>query len=165
MTPSPTPFTLTKTLPEHGYCFVCGHENPHGIGIIWQARFQQAQQVDEKFPPGSVLVLADFQFDKHQQGPPGHAHGGASAAVIDEAMGAVVWQSGHRALLAHIELDYKLPTPLNTPVRAEAWVERVDGRKIYARGHILLADGQVAVSGSGLYLHIPGFFTAHQRLD
>jgi len=159
-------FTIIKTLPEHGFCFVCGHENPHGIGIIWQARFQQEQPLaDGKFLPGSVGVMADFQFDKHQQGPPGHAHGGASAAVIDEAMGAVVWQSGHRALLAHIELDYKLPVPLNAPVRAEAWVEQVAGRKVYARGRILLADGQIAVVGSGLYLHSPSFFASHQQLD
>jgi acyl-coenzyme A thioesterase PaaI-like protein len=158
------PFISSKILPEHGYCFVCGQENPHGIGIVWHADILQAMSDDGHFAPGDVQVWAEFQFSKYQQGPPGHAHGGASAAVIDEAMGATVWQSGHRALLAHIALDYKLPVLLAQPVRAEAWVEKVDGRKIYARGHILLADGQVAVAGSGLYLHIPTFFESHQRL-
>jgi len=152
-------FILTKTLPSHGWCFVCGDENPHGIGITWQAAFTRESPDDEgHFPPGSVLIFAEFQFTRAQQGPPGHAHGGASASVIDEAMGASVWQSGYRALLAHYELDYKLPVPLNTPVRVEARVERVDGRKVYARGRLLLANGEVAVEGSGLYLHIPGFF-------
>jgi len=152
-------FILTKTLPHHGYCFVCGDENPHGIGLTWQASFRQETPDDQGlYPPGSVLISADFHFKLAQQGPPGHAHGGASAAVIDEAMGASVWQSGYRALLAHYELDYKLPVPLNAPVRVEARVEKVDGRKVYARGRILLADGREAVVGSGLYLHIPGFF-------
>ncbi len=156
-------FVITKTLPHHGYCFVCGDENPHGIGLTWSASFrQEAPDEDGLYPPGSVLISADFSFKLSQQGPPGHAHGGASAAVIDEAMGASVWQSGYRALLAHYELDYKLPAPLNTPVRVEAWVEKVDGRKVYARGRILLADGREAVVGSGLYLHIPGFFDENQ---
>jgi len=152
-------FTLIKTLPEHGYCFVCGHENPHGIGIIWQATFrQETPDADRHFPPGSVLISSDFHFTKYQQGPPGHAHGGASASVIDEAMGATVWQSGFQALLAHYELDYKLPVPLEVAMRVEAWIEKMEGRKIHARGRLLLPDGRVAVVGSGLYLHIPQFF-------
>ncbi len=156
-------FVITKTLPHHGYCFVCGDENPHGIGLTWSASFrQETPDEDGAYPPGSVLISADFSFKLAQQGPPGHAHGGASASVIDEAMGACVWQSGYRALLAHYELDYKLPVPLNTPVRVEARVERVDGRKVYARGRLLLARGQVAVEGAGLYLHIPGFFEDNQ---
>jgi acyl-coenzyme A thioesterase PaaI-like protein len=158
----PNDFILTKPLPFHGWCFVCGKENPHGIGLIWQASFrEETPGAEGHFSPGSVLISSDFHFKLAQQGPPGHAHGGASAAVIDEAMGASVWQSGYRSLLAHYELDYKLPVPLNTPVRVEAWVEKVDGRKIYARGHLLLADGRVAVTGTGLYLHIPGFFEAN----
>jgi len=152
-------FILTKTIPSHGWCFVCGDENPHGIGLTWQAAFKQERPDDEgRFPPGSIYVFSDFHFKLAQQGPPGHAHGGASAAVIDEAMGVSVWQSGYRALLAHYELDYKLPVPLDTPVRVEAWVEKVEGRKVYAQGRIRLADGRVAVEGSGLYLHIPDFF-------
>ncbi|HID35311.1 MAG TPA: PaaI family thioesterase [Anaerolineae bacterium] len=157
-------FILTKTLPYHGWCFVCGDENPHGIGLTWQASFTQESPDEEgHFPPGSVLISSDFHFKLAHQGPPDHAHGGASASVIDEAMGASVWQSGYRALLAHYELDYKLPAPLNAPVRVEAWVEKVEGRKVYARGRILLEDGQVAVEGTGLYLHIPSFFEENQR--
>ena len=155
-------FIVSKTLPFHGFCFVCGDENPHGIGLTWQASFQQ-ERPDEAgtYPPGAVLISAVFAFTKHQQGPPGHAHGGASAAVIDEAMGASVWQSGYQALLAHYELDYKQPVPLDTEVRVEAWVERVEGRKVFARGRIFLTDGSIAVEGSGLYLHIPHFFDEH----
>ncbi len=159
-------FILTKTLPSHGYCFVCGDENPHGIGLTWLASFkQETPEENGLFPPGSVLISSEFHFDRAQQGPPGHAHGGASAAVIDEAMGASVWQSGYRALLAHYELDYRLPVPLNEPLRVEAGVEKVDGRKVYARGRILLPDGRAAVEGSGLYLHIPDFFEANAWMN
>ena len=150
-------------LPEHGICFVCGTENEKGMGLVWCVQKTQApQQEDEPLPPGAVRIYAEFEFDEAQQGPPGHAHGGASAAVIDEAMGAVVWQSGLRALLANLNLDYRLPVPLHTPVRAEAWLERMEGRKAYARGQILVG-GKVAVEGSGLFVHIPAFFSDYDQ--
>ena len=57
-----------QQLPEHGYCFVCGTQNPHSVGVIWY------QNED-----GSIH--ADMVFTDAQQGPPAHVHGGASAAV------------------------------------------------------------------------------------
>lgn len=155
-------FIRTAVLPEHGYCFVCGTENPHSIGITWRVGYlQDPEKEGHPYPPGAVRIFADFQFTIYQQGPPGHAHGGASAAVMDEAMGATVWTSGYQALLAHYELDYKRPVPLNQPLRVIAWVERVDGRKIYTCSQILLADRQIAVESSALYLHVPDFFNDH----
>ena len=166
MTIPPKDFIFSKTLPSHGWCFVCGDENPHGIGIKWQAFFREkTPDAAGHFAADSVLISSDFQFELAQQGPPGHVHGGASAAVIDEAMGASVWQSGYQALLAHYELDYILPVPLQTPVRVVAWVEKIEDRKVYARGQLLLADGRVAVKGKGLYLHIPNFFTSHAWMN
>ncbi len=157
-------FLRTETLPEHGFCFVCGHENPRSIGVTWQVGFLQPPPAEEApYPPGAVRVFTDFQFTLYQQGPPAHAHGGASAAVLDEAMGACVWRSGYQALLAHYELDYKLPVPLHQPVHVEAWLERIDGRKLYARARLLLHDGRVAVEAEGLYLHIPQFFKTHSE--
>jgi len=150
-------------LPEHGSCFVCGTENEKGMGVVWCVQMASASQDHEKpLSPGTVHIYANFEFDEAQQGPPGHAHGGASAAVIDEAMGAVVWQSGLRALLANLNLDYRLPVPLHTPLRAEAWLERVEGRKAYARGQILVG-GRVAVEGTGLFVHIPAFFDDYDQ--
>jgi len=133
------------------------------MGILWCVQKTPAAQHDVKpLPPGAVHIYAEFEFDEAQQGPPGHAHGGASAAVIDEAMGAVVWQSGLQVLLANLNLNYRLPVPLHTPLRAEAWLERVEGRKAYARGQILVGD-RVAVEATGLFVHIPAFFGEHNQ--
>jgi acyl-coenzyme A thioesterase PaaI-like protein len=133
------------------------------MGVVWCVQISPASQDNEKpLAPGAVRIYAEFEFDEAQQGPPGHAHGGASAAVIDEAMGAVVWQSGLRALLANLNLNYRLPVPLHTPLRAEAWLERVEGRKAYARGQILVGD-RVAVEGTGLFVHIPAFFSDYDQ--
>ena len=150
-------------LPEHGSCFVCGTENEKGMGVVWCVqKTPAAQHDDDPLPPGSVRIYANFEFDEAQQGPPGHAHGGASAAVIDEAMGAVVWQSGLQALLANLNLDYRLPVPLHTPLRAEAELQKLEGRKAFARGRILVGD-RVAVEGTGLFVHIPTFFGDHNQ--
>lgn len=141
--------TIIKTLPEHGLCFVCGQQNPNGMGLTWYTR------PDEQH---GLVLFTDFLFTLAQQGPPGHAHGGASAAVLDEAMGAVCWQSGLQVLLANLNLDYHLPVPLETPLRLEAWVDKRNGRKAFAQSHLLLPSGKTAVSGTGLYIHSPHLF-------
>ncbi len=137
-------------LPEHGSCFICGSQNEKGMGLVWYA-----QKNDEHDP----LVFAEFQFTLAEQGPPGHTHGGASAAVIDEAMGAAVWRSGHKVVLANMNLNYHLPIPLFMPLRVEAWLDHFEGKKGFAYGQILLEDGRKAVSGSGLFVYAPHLFT------
>ncbi len=147
-------------LPEHGNCFVCGSENSRGIGLVWYIKGGVAPASLERDRAGlpNVLIFSEFSFGLAEQGPPDHAHGGASAAVIDEAMGNVVWCSQLAVVLANINLDYRLPVPLGTPVRVEAWVDKIVGRKAYAVGQIVLPEGQVAVAGTGLYVQAPQLF-------
>ncbi|HXT52702.1 MAG TPA: PaaI family thioesterase, partial [Thermoanaerobaculia bacterium] len=68
-------------------------------------------------PVGDTLRVAYFRregdgrlmgrawFGPGTAGPPGHAHGGAMAAVLDEAMGAAAWMAGHIAVAAHLATD------------------------------------------------------------
>jgi acyl-coenzyme A thioesterase PaaI-like protein len=151
MTVDPSPLAEIVPLPEHGSCFICGSQNPKGMGLVWYA------QADAEH---GLRVFCDFEFTLSEQGPPGHAHGGASAAVIDEVMGAAVWRSGLKVVLANMNLNYHKPVPLHTSLRAEGWLERLEGRKAYAFGRIVLVNGgETAVSGTGLYIHAPHLFT------
>jgi len=78
-----------KQLPEHGSCFICGSENPHNIGLRWY--------VDEKGVVSSEFILrlhSGQALTLAQQGPPGHAHGRLSAAVLDR----VCWYNLRYAL-------------------------------------------------------------------
>jgi len=88
-----------EKLAEHGSCFVCGKANPNSIGIEWY--FDDDNHIE-----------STFIFTIHHQGPPGFVHGGASAAVLDEAMGLAIWQSGYRAVTANLMIDYRKPIPL-----------------------------------------------------
>lgn len=136
-------------LPEHGSCFVCGSENPKGMGLTWYRKQHTA---------GGILIFADFQFTLAEQGPPGYTHGGASAAVLDEAMGAVVWLAGMPVVLANMNLNYSLPVPLGVALRVEAWLDRVEGKKAYSRSHIMLPNERKAIDAQGLYVQAPELF-------
>lgn len=134
-----------KKLPEHGACFVCGSANPLSIGLTWYQR-------------EDGIILANFVFTEAQQGPPAHVHGGASAAVLDEAMGAVVWRAGYSVVAVNLEINYKLPVPLGQEIAIEARIAEVHPRKILTTSEMRLPDGSVAVTGRGIYVEAPHLF-------
>ena len=136
---------MKRKLPDHGWCFVCGTENPHSIGLeLW---------VDD-----DGVLTSEFTLNEAHQGPPGNAHGGASAAILDEAMGLVVWAAGFRVAAVNIEINYHKPLPLHQPLSFEARVTQKAGRKIFSSAEIKLPDGTIAVSGRGIYVVAPKLF-------
>ncbi|HEY58657.1 MAG TPA: PaaI family thioesterase [Anaerolineae bacterium] len=135
----------TRPLPDHGPCFVCGHSNPQSIGVTWFAQ-----------PDGRIT--ATVIFTEAQQGPPGFAHGGASAAVLDEAMGAAIWSAGHTVVAVNLNVDYHRPVPLGQPVSVEARITGCDSRAMYTQAELRLPDGRVAVSARGIYVEAPHLF-------
>ena len=136
---------MKRQVPYHGWCFVCGNENPHSIGITM-------------FVDDDGVLTSEFRLNKTHQGPPGHAHGGASAAVLDEVMGLVVWAAGYKVVAANINVNYHKILPLEQPLLAIARITQVGERKIVSEGEIRLADSTVAVSGSGVYVIAPHLF-------
>ncbi len=136
---------MKRKLPEHGWCFVCGTENPHSIGIeMW---------VDD-----DGVMTSEFTLTQAHQGPPGFSHGGASAAILDETMGLVVWAAGMKVAAVNLEINYHKPLPLNQPLKLEARITEKDDRKVFSSGEIRLPDGTVAVSGRGIYVVAPHLF-------
>lgn len=104
------------------------------------------------------LLTSEFTLNEAHQGPPGYTHGGASAAILDEAMGLVVWAAGYKVAAANLEINYHRPLPLKQPLTLEARIEKIEERKIFSKGEIKLADSTVAVSGSGIYVVAPSLF-------
>lgn len=103
-------------------------------------------------------LTSEFVLDLAKQGPPGYAHGGASAAILDEAMGLVVWAAGHKVAAVNIEIKYHKPVPLDQPLHVETRITEQDERKIFSTGEIRFAEGTVAVSGRGIYVVAPKLF-------
>jgi acyl-coenzyme A thioesterase PaaI-like protein len=93
-------------------------------------------------------------FGPGAEGPPEHAHGGSTAAVLDEAMGGAVWMAGHLALAAQVTIRYKNMLPLETVAVVEAWVSGTEGRKVHAQGKLLGPDGQTYCESEGIYVKL-----------
>lgn len=134
-----------KELPEHGSCFVCGTENPKSIGMKW-------------FIDKDKKIFGKITLTKEQQGPPNHAHGGASAALLDEAMGAAAWVSGYKVVSVNLNIDFLKPVPLGVPLRIEGYLKNKEGKKIFAEGQIILPDDEIAVEGRAILVEPEGFF-------
>jgi uncharacterized protein (TIGR00369 family) len=135
-----------QRLPEHGPCFVCGKQNSHGMGATWYAR-----------EDGSIFT--EVTLTEAQQGPPGMAHGGASAALLDEAMGAAVWRAGFRAAAVNLNMTYQKPVPLGIEIQITGRFIEKNGKRLFAEGEIRLPDGTVAVIGKGTYVEALHMFS------
>lgn len=105
-------------------------------------------------------VVCDVTFGSAYEGPPGCVHGGYVAAAFDELLGAAQSLSGTQGMTAHLGVDYRRPTPLRTPLHMEGWLDRSDGRKIWARGTIV-AEGELRAEAEALFIAFdPGVFAA-----
>lgn len=101
---------------------------------------------------GDGAVVGRAWFGPGAAGPPGHAHGGSIAAVLDEAMGVAAWSSGYASVAAHLEVDFSRMIPLGTDALLEAWVEKASGRKVTTRGRLLDDDGEPFAEAVGLFV-------------
>jgi uncharacterized protein (TIGR00369 family) len=108
------------------------------------------------FSGGSVE--STFVMDIRHQGPPGFMHGGASAALMDEALGLSIWYAGFQVVTVNLNITYLKPVPLGKQVHIRGAMSGRENRRIYADGKIVLPDGQVAVTAKGIYVEAPQFF-------
>ena len=88
------------------------------------------------------------------EGPPTFAHGGVSAMLLDQLLGHATSAAGHPGMTVQLELSYRAPVPLQTPLRLTAEVGEVDGRRVTARGVITTAaePGKILVEASGTFV-------------
>ncbi len=78
-------------------CYVCGTDNPSGLGVEFQI------QRDTK------SIRARFTPSKAHQGYEGIVHGGILAALLDEAMVKLAFSLGIPAVSAEITVKFKSP--------------------------------------------------------
>ena len=92
-------------------------------------------------------------FGAGAQGPPDHVHGGAMAAILDEAMGGAAWQSGHPVVAANLDISFRHMLPLDAACVVEARITAADGRKITTTATLRDRDGgQVFAEGRGVFV-------------
>ena len=94
---------------------------------------------------------AEFELGIAYEGPPGLVHGGICALVLDHILGEAASDGLTKPkFTGTITLRYLRGTPLGR-LRAEAFVERIEGFKTYARGYLSDADGHT-VEADGVFI-------------
>jgi acyl-coenzyme A thioesterase PaaI-like protein len=104
--------------------------------------------------PANDHLHAEVWFGPHTEGPPESVHGGAIAAVLDEAMGAVCWMNGHPVVGARITINYLHMTPLGFSGHVESWIERIERRKIFIKSRLSDENGRVHAEGEALFVEL-----------
>src|SRR5437762_7295753 len=95
-----------------------------------------------------------FRSPRRYQGPPGHAHGGIIATVLDEAMGKVNKLRHVVALTKEMTVEYLRPVPLGAPIEVEGWEISVRGRRHTNAAEIRNQKGEVLARSRGLFIAV-----------
>ena len=133
--------------------FVARDPEGPGLRVRYEVRPLGAGDVGHATAPQPAALRAWATFGPHTEGPPGHAHGGSMAAVLDEAMGLAVWLAHRAAVAAHLETDFREPIPLGATLLVETAVGPAEGSgKARATGRLLGDDGTVHAEGSALFV-------------
>ena len=137
----------TREIPlAHGTqngCFGCGDDNPAGLHLKFF--------IDEE-----NRVLCRFRLAGQFQGPPGHAHGGIIATLLDEAMSKANRRRNVTAMTRHMSIDYLRPVPLENDLVLEGWSESdIDsGRKHRCSAELRDVSGTVLASATGIFVEV-----------
>nr|DBA14180.1 TPA: hypothetical protein GDO54_005183 [Pyxicephalus adspersus] len=84
-----------------------------------------------------------FQPGPYLEGPPGYAHGGSIATIIDSTAGAGAVYTCGSVMTANLNINYLKPIPLGCTLLVDSYVEKIEGRKVYSRCHIQSHDALI----------------------
>lgn len=130
--------------PNSELCFVCGVRSPVGLRLVFH-------------DDGASEVRSEYTIPSVYQGYPGIAHGGIVAAILDETMGRVglIGNPDRFTMTLRMELKYRQPVPVETPLLVVGRATRLRGRLVQARGEVRLPDGSVAAEADATLADMP----------
>lgn len=140
--------TAPIATPEPGWEPVVPFPSPEGTFLAEGDRVRLAYFRK----PGEPNLYAKAWFGTRTMGPPGHVHGGAIAATLDEAMGAACWMNSYQTVAATITISFLAMLPVESETIVEARIDRIEGRKVHLRSTLKNPSGQVVAEGSGLFV-------------
>jgi len=134
---------------EFAHCYGCGRLNEEGM------KFKSYQDGDE-------TVLRFTAAPKYSGGVPGNVYGGLIASLMD-CHGAATASAAKareenkpmsRFVTASLKVDFRAPTPTDTPLEIRGKVKEIKGRKVLV-DMTLVADGKICAEGSVVMVQIP----------
>jgi acyl-coenzyme A thioesterase PaaI-like protein len=113
-------FRLPMTMSSLPYSPVAGRLNPLSPPVELAVR--------------DGRVVAHVNLGPAYEGALSFAHGGVVAMIWDEVLALANVVQGLGGPTGELVVRYRAPTPLGQQLRFEAWHERRDGRRLFARG-------------------------------
>jgi uncharacterized protein (TIGR00369 family) len=129
-----------------------------GSGVPRQLASPVTGHLNPIAPPLEFVVRSDgtvrseFSLGAVYEGPPGLVHGGISAMILDQLLGAAAAVNGTPGMTASLTMRYRRPTPYGVPLVAEAKAVRVEGRKTFVDGRIIGPDDTTTVEATGTFV-------------
>ena len=99
-------------------------------------------------------AVCEFKLNRRFQGPPGHAHGGIIATILDEAMGKVNKLHKVVALTRKMDIEYVRPVPLRQKLTVTAREQQIVGRQYINAAEITNTQGEVLARSTGVFIAI-----------
>lgn len=131
-----------KPKPRKNHCFACGKDNADGMHLKFF--LDEAQR----------HAVCKFKLSRKYTGPPGHAHGGIIATILDEAMGKVNRFRNVLALTSAMDIRYLKPVPLGKVLTVTGFEQSVEGRKHTNVAEISNEHGVVLARSTGTFIAI-----------
>ena len=123
-------------------CFVCGVDNDFGL----KTRFYETEDNE---------LIAVFKPRSEHQSYPEVAHGGISAAILDEVIGRAIMltnDSNTFGVTVELKVRYKKPVPLGVELKAIGRITEERSRTFAGTGELYLPNGDVAAEAEGKYM-------------
>jgi len=136
------------------------HKAPAGVAPAGRARDIPGNG-HPLMPPWRVAesgpneVTMRGHFTRFHVGGNDAVHGGVIPLFYDWHFGMVVSAAGRPdSRTAYLHVDYRRITPTDEPLLARAWIDAVDGRKLFVRATMTDSDGNVLSEANGLMIKL-----------
>lgn len=123
------------------HCFVCGMDNPIGLHLTYEFDNEEAR--------------AKITIDDVYGGYPGVVHGGIVTALLDEIMAKTIENLGIWAVTAKLEVHFRRPTPVNTPLVLTGKMVKGKTRLFRTEARLTLEDGTPLAEATAVFAKNP----------
>ena len=131
--------------PFYKKCFVCGPENPAGLHL--PLRYMDGIASTELTPSENMLGLMTKKGSL--------MHGGFTSMIFDEVMTYVMMGRGIETVTLTMTVNYVSPARTGHLMKAEAWLERREGRKLWSAARLVdEVTGETIATATGLYYQV-----------
>lgn len=118
------------------WCFACGPKNPISLKL--------------KFKEEGDQYTTTFTGGKEHQSYDGIVHGGIVSTLLDEIMGGYLYHKGFKAVTARLDVRFRQPTPIHTPLKVTGSVVSQKRSFYEMKGEVALPDGTVTAEGTAV---------------